>query len=178
MTERLCACGCGQPTRLAPHTDATRGWVRGEPLTWVKGHHPRGVGGYLAYDVDEKGCWNYGACVTPKGYALVRVDGHATLAHRYFYELHVGPIPGGMQIDHLCFNRRCVNPAHLEPVTAQVNSRRAADRRPRITHCKHGHEFTDANTYISKQGYRYCRRCFADTQAIYRRRRKEVARAA
>lgn len=71
----------------------------------------------------EGGCWLWVGTVD-RGYGLLSVDGKTVRAHRYSYETLVGPIPDGLQIDHLCRNRGCVNPAHLEPVTQVENIRR------------------------------------------------------
>jgi len=76
------------------------------------------------------------------------------LAHRHAYEKLIGPIPEGLQVDHLCKVTTCVNPNHLEPVTGLENRRR---RMP--THCRQGHEFTQENTYIYASGARSCRAC-------------------
>ena len=86
-------------------------------------------------------------------------------AHRVSYELTKGPIPRGLQLDHLCCNRACINPDHLEPVTRSENVRRGeTPRRVRefwasVTHCKYGHKFTVENTYIRRNGRRSCRAC-------------------
>lgn len=86
------------------------------------------------------------------------------LAHRVAYALLVGPIPEGMVIDHLCSNRSCVNPEHLEPVTQDENVRRSgtpmATRQLAKTHCTRGHPYDEANTYVvPKSGHRQCRTC-------------------
>jgi hypothetical protein len=86
------------------------------------------------------------------------------LAHRVAYELMVGPIPDGNVIDHLCSNRSCVNPHHLEPVTQDENVRRAgtpmAARQSAKTRCRRGHEYDLVNTYYAPgTGHRQCREC-------------------
>lgn len=93
-------------------------------------------------------------------------------AHRIAYELVVGPIPEGLTIDHLCRNKVCMNPAHMEPVTHGENARR---RNAAQTHCIHGHAYTPENTYINPKGARVCRTCKnANTRAAYWRGRRET----
>jgi hypothetical protein len=91
-----------------------------------------------------------------QGYGHVNVNGRRIYVHRLSYELHVGPIPDGLVIDHLCRNRACVNHHHLEPVTAAENTRRGAAA---ITHCPQGHAYDEANTRRRPDGRRGCRRC-------------------
>ena len=86
-------------------------------------------------------------------------------AHRLAYELVRGPIPDGLTIDHLCRNRWCVNPDHLEPVSIQEN----LGRRPKPDHCPHGHEYDERNTHVRANGKRECRTCMADRMRERRR---------
>lgn len=104
----------------------------------------------------ENGCWEW-TSANFRRYGLFWLNGKTEWAHRLAYELLVGPIPDGLTLDHLCRNPSCVNPAHLEPVTQSENARRA---NPPKTLCKHGHEYTEANTILLKStGKRQCRIC-------------------
>lgn len=77
------------------------------------------------YEEDENGCWIWWGKPDAGGYGRLSINHRDAYAHRASYEHHVGPIPDGLTIDHLCRNRKCINPAHLEPVTLSENSRRA-----------------------------------------------------
>lgn len=103
-------------------------------------------------------CWPWlGAVFSGTGYGAFNLTGSAmTTAHRAAYELLVGVIPDGMHLDHLCRNRTCVNPAHLEPVTLGENNRRAGAA---VAACRNGHPYTPDNTYRTPRGYRRCREC-------------------
>lgn len=112
---------------------------------------------------DTSGCWNW--TTTPfqnSGYGRIKVVGRVMVAHRFAWEVLRGPIPQGMQLDHLCRNRRCVNPEHLEVVTPRTNVLRgetivAANYAK--THCHHGHPLNGANLFVRRDGRRRCRTC-------------------
>ena len=123
--------------------------------------------------VDVNPCWNHGCWMWTGArsgkrkapYGAVRVDGarNPTAAHVVFYVALVGPIPAGLELDHLCRNTLCVNPEHLEPVTHAVNVRRGMARQNGAfwrerTHCANGHAFTQENTRL-RYGTRLCRAC-------------------
>lgn len=107
------------------------------------------------------GCWNWTGFRNSDGYGGFCNNGISQGAHRIAYEHWNGDIPKGLQIDHLCRNRSCVNPAHLEIVTLQENVRRGETGKYNKdkTHCKHGHKFTLENTRITKVTERVCRTC-------------------
>ncbi|WP_461634535.1 HNH endonuclease signature motif containing protein [Glutamicibacter soli] len=100
-------------------------------------------------------CWLWTASTKENGYGQFNSSNRNWNAHRLVYELLVGPIQEGMELDHLCRVRHCVNPQHLEPVTRKVNVRRQFDA---ITHCPQGHEYNEENTYWHN-GNRLCRKC-------------------
>lgn len=112
----------------------------------------------------KEGCWLLTGKLRPDGYGVISRDGKQQLSHIVAYELTHGPIPDGLVIDHLCRNRSCVNPTHLEPVTQQENISRgkAGETRKRLaeeqTHCKRGHPFSGDNLIIDKN-QRICRAC-------------------
>lgn len=119
--------------------------------------------------VAPNGCWLWQAAKDRDGYGHFWPHWQKVMrAHRWSYEYHVGPIPEGLTLDHLCQVKACCNPDHLEPVTNRENLARAAARRPT---CSRGHAYTDENTLIRSDGHggerRRCREC---TNAYYRKR--------
>jgi hypothetical protein len=129
--------------------------------------------------IGEDGCWRSTGGLTPKGYARFKFDDRSGQGHRFAYLALVGPIPEGLELDHLCRVRHCINPAHLEAVTHLENVNRRVIPGP-VTHCIHGHEYTPDNTYTYPGGKRVCRICKNDEKARYRARkaaaRKDDAR--
>lgn len=106
-------------------------------------------------------CWEWLGSHDRNGYAIFG----RTVAHRVAYALTSGPVPDGLELDHLCSNRGCVNPAHLEPVTRRENvhrSRSFAAINARKTHCPKGHPYSGDNLYVSRSGDRHCVTCRAE----------------
>ena len=108
-------------------------------------------------------CWNWTATISFGGYGQFTYKSKNWRAHRYSYSVFVGPLVEGLVIDHLCSNRKCVNPEHLEQVTQQENISRAYRKRE---HCKYGHELDGIKT---KDGatYRRCKTCHKEEMAEY-----------
>lgn len=133
--------------------------------------------------VDRSGglfaCWEWTASIRHSGYGCLGVDGKTVYAHRWAWEAANGPIPPGLDIDHLCRNRACVNPTHLEPVTRQENIRRGVGYsalNARRTHCPSGHPYSAANTLLERTRSGLARRC--RTCGIGRRRRRNARQRA
>lgn len=105
-------------------------------------------------------CWRWIGAINHKGYGHIYIDGVTRRAHRVAYERLVSPIDNGLQLDHLCLVKHCINPAHLEPVTNQVNQQRT--ERATKTHCVRGHLLAGHNLIIKSPksgGQRQCREC-------------------
>lgn len=125
------------------------------------------------------GCWEWQAYRNPAGYGVFSMRRKTLLAHRWAYEHFIGPIPEGLDLDHLCRNRCCCNPNHVEPVTRKTNVLRGdldamwrgyPSRNAAKTHCPAGHAYDERNTYVDKIGRRFCRACrCARESARYRR---------
>lgn len=125
------------------------------------------------------GCWQWRGATSERGYGHL-FDGvrRARPAHVIAYELAHGPVPDGKELDHLCRNPSCVNPAHLEAVTHRENMRRGlgwAGVNARKTHCAQGHAYDEANTYVCHRPdgaiTRTCRLCNSAAVARYKARR-------
>lgn len=124
---------------------------------------------------EGSGCWRWTGAINQHGYGRVWDirRGGAVQAHRFSYEAHKGSVPDGLVIDHLCRNRACVNPDHLEPVTNRENLLRGANfvaDEARRTQCPVGHPYDEANTYRRPDGIRTCRACLADYRKAKRGR--------
>lgn len=128
--------------------------------------------------VEPNGCWVFTGALTKHGYGHVRVGrrGEGMIStHRAMYLHAVGPVPDGFQLDHLCRNRACCNPDHLEPVTPGENIRRGetAKRMLEKTHCPAGHPYSGENLVLSKKGHRVCRACRNRRAREFRKHKKE-----
>lgn len=124
------------------------------------------------------GCWEWQA-YTWNGYAQYHHEGRTRQGYRVAYEVLIGPIPNGMSIDHLCRNRGCCNPSHLEPVSPGTNTRRGngqSYKNSLKTHCPQGHPYSEENTYVTirrGRGHRHCRKCIVINNRAYLRRKAQ-----
>lgn len=114
------------------------------------------------YRVEKDGCWDWLFGITPNGYSVFRVGEETWYGHRWSYQHFVGPLMSGKTIDHLCRNRRCVNPNHLEQVSYGENLRRGVAARWSPL-CPNGHRYP-----VAVNGYRKCKEC----KRIYDRNRR------
>ena len=148
--------------RWSRHGDPLRGCLTVEERFWPK-----------VNKTDT--CWLWTRALAD-GYGKFKVDGQVVSAHCYAYELLVGPVPEGLELDHMCHNedltclggdscphRACCNPAHLIPSTRRENTLRSTLTGPGInsrkTHCPAGHPYDEENTRVRKRGSRECRTC-------------------
>jgi|SRR5688500_12907487 len=108
--------------------------------------------------VSPSGCWCWTGCYSHNGYGLAKLNGSMTATHRAAYAALVGPVPPGKQLDHLCRNRACCNPAHLEPVSPRENVLRGMGRSATNAQketCPRGHRYD----YVNVNGQRGCSEC-------------------
>ncbi len=115
-------------------------------------------------------CWNWTGALDEKGYGIFNFLKKTTRTHRYSYEQSKGKIPNGLQIDHLCRNRKCINPDHLETVTSRENQRRSPLTNMNKTHCPQGHEYSKENTYHTSDKRRQCKTCINYSSKLSQRK--------
>lgn len=120
--------------------------------------------------ITAEGCCMWMGHVSTGGYGSTKFRGRSISAHLLSYNVSIGPVLGGLELDHLCRNRRCWNPDHLEPVTHLVNVRRGLMGRQREkTHCIHGHLLNGENLLIRSNGTRACKTCRLTRLRAYNR---------
>lgn len=164
MAKSTCSIdGCNRPY-------LQKGWCGSHFERWRKHGDPLAGGAYYGdplarfwSKVDKQDCWVWTGTVKPNGYGKFSVGQKTLNAHRWSYETFVGKVPEGLDLDHLCRNRACVNPAHLEPVTRSVNITRGRSACAEKTHCPRNHPYDAANTrvYVRDGVFvgRICRAC-------------------
>lgn len=133
------------------------------------------------YKKNRKGCWVWNGYKTSHGYGSMKMAGRRDYAHRISFRYFKGEIPKELQIDHLCRNRLCINPDHLELVTSAENTRRGNSNssiNAKKTNCSKGHPFFGSNLILkTKNGKivgRKCRICLRDFWRIYNKKRKLI----
>lgn len=121
----FCQCGCGKKTKLAYQSNTELGWLKGEPIRFIRGHSGgralNSPANFWPRVHKTNSCWLWTGRKMWNGYGQFDLGQKAVLPHRFAYELIKGPIPKGITLDHLCKVRHCVNPAHLEAVTMREN---------------------------------------------------------
>lgn len=145
-----------------PHYEKHTKLYRPTRSTKIIGSDEKRFYAYL-HKAGEAECWMWGGALNSGGYGVFRIAaGSMVRVHRYAYELLVGSIPEGLELDHRCRMRPCCNPAHLEPVTQKVNTLRGISptaQNARKEKCPKGHPYDEANTYITPSGHRQCITC-------------------
>lgn len=128
--------------------------------------------------VDEAGCWNWDGWKTHDGYGIVSISDRNHVVHRVLYEQLVGTVPDGLDLDHLCRNRACCNPRHVEPTTRSENLRRGlAGRYVMGGTCRKGHRLTPDTLLVKADGGHRCRTCRRAVTARYEEKRRAAAAA-
>jgi hypothetical protein len=125
-------------------------------------------------ELTESGCWEWKGGLDQHGYGAVSWGNKMHRTHRVFYMSLIRGIPEGLVIDHLCRNRKCCNPFHMEPVTLGENVKRgeAGLKKRMRTHCTRGHEYTKENVSIDKEGYGRCLPCHRELSKKWKERNK------
>lgn len=136
LSNHLCECGCGERTFISTITSKQRNIKRGDPCRFRQGHGSRATS--VWYVEEDRGyitpCWIWQRSLRKKdGYGQVAVNGQRRQAHRFYYERHIGSIPEGKEIDHLCGVKACVNPDHLKAVNQPENLWRGSMRKAGLT---------------------------------------------
>lgn len=163
--------GCGRPARRRGWcpAHASRFYRHGDPLAGTRERRPKDVdpADWFWRYVDKEGavptfrpdlghCWIWTGYRSARGYGRLSIGGQTYLAHNVAYEIVVGLPISGLEPDHLCRVTSCVNPAHIEHVTHQENTRRGFAVK---IACPVGHPYDDVNTYVDPEGHRRCRAC-------------------
>lgn len=163
----------GSDIRHPPPPQSYRGAFQESAIRMHPGLLPTRIANRVAVQPEKNGCWLWIGALYQTGYGAVQLDGRMRGAHRAIYELLVGPVPEGLQLDHLCRVRHCVNPTHLEPVTIRENLLRGVGlpaSQVKRTHCPKGHAYDEENTYTHR-GTRHCYACMIETNRRTRARR-------
>lgn len=181
VSEATCSVeGCDRPRH-------SRGWCSAHARAWHRHGDPLGAGWTRTNGTVEDRFWRcvdktdthwmWTGEVTIQGYGRMSVktdtrfsQAGSAPAHVVSYVLNVGPVPDGLVLDHTCFVKACVNPAHLEPVTQQENVQRYWRQAPERERCSRGHDLLLPNSYytVSTTGQRQCRLCVRENQARHR----------
>lgn len=120
-------------------------------------------------------CWRWVGERNKNGYGWLKIGADRYMAHILSYEAHIGPVPEGKILDHLCHNRWCIQPKHLEPVTDRENTLRGSSSAARYAtrdRCDRGHEFTPENTIKRADRGRRCRECLKEIRRRWKEKRE------
>lgn len=144
---------------------------------WLRAEREQQARFWIRVEKVPGGCWLWRGTTASNGYGRFVIDDRNQAAHRIAYVWLVGPVPEGLELDHLCSVRNCVNPRHLEPVTHRENTLRGdtiTAAAAAKTHCPRGHELAGSNLVPSslRNGRRDCLTCSRRRAAEYRERKR------